>query len=114
MGHSLELRTPLVDAALLETLGPFVSGFAGGVGKAMLAQSPKEPLPNLVVSRPKTGFSLPMGTWLSDAVRDVPIDLPLVAAPRMPWARRWAQTVMAGMANESANLPWTYCCRHST
>ena len=102
MGHSLELRTPLVDAALLETFGPFVSGFAGGAGKAMLAQSPKKPLPDLVVNRPKTGFSLPMATWLSDVMHYAPIDLPLVSAPRMPWARRWAQTVAAEMANAIA------------
>ena len=114
MGHSLELRTPLVDAALLETLGPFVSGFAGGVGKAMLAQSTKKPLPNLVVSRPKTGFFLPMEKWLSDAMHYVPIDLPLVSAARMPWARRWAQTVAAGMVNASANQFADHCCRHST
>ncbi|MBK8742086.1 MAG: asparagine synthase (glutamine-hydrolyzing) [Betaproteobacteria bacterium] len=41
MGHSLELRTPLVDAKLLKTLRPFVSAFVGGAGKAMLAQSPR-------------------------------------------------------------------------
>ena len=42
--------------------GHIVSGFAGGAGKAMLAQSPKKPLPDLVVNRPKTGFSLPMAS----------------------------------------------------
>ena len=38
MGHSLELRTPLVDAQLLSTLGPYVGGFKRGAGKVMLAQ----------------------------------------------------------------------------
>lgn len=98
MGHSLELRTPLVDAKLLESLGTFVSGFAGGVGKAMLAQSPKKPLPKSVVNRPKTGFSLPMAAWLSDARRmRVGSDLLLPPAPRMPWARRWARAVIERM-----------------
>jgi len=93
MGHSLELRTPLVDAKLLETLGPFVSGFTGGAGKAMLAGSPKKPLPDLIVNRPKTGFSLPMAKWLSETT-DLSrgADLPMLT--RTPWARRWARTVI--------------------
>src|SRR5262245_7476055 len=92
MGHLLELRTPLVDAALLETLGPFVSGFVGRAGKVMLAQSPEKPLPDLVVNRPKTGFSLPMATWLSNSTH-MPAwsHLPVLAAPGTPWARRWAR-----------------------
>lgn len=82
MGHSLELRTPLVDAKLLETIGPFTSGFAGHAGKAMLAQSPKKPLPDTVVNRPKTSFSLPMERRLSDvAEMRVASDLPLQTAP---------------------------------
>lgn len=95
MGHSLELRTPLVDAALLATLGPYVSGFADGAGKVMLARSPGNPLPETIINRPKSGFSLPMAQWLSEAT-DRP-DLPLPSAPGTPWARRWAMTVIKGM-----------------
>jgi len=98
MGHSLELRTPLVDAKLLESLGRFVSSFAGGAGKGMLAQSPKKPLPGVIVNRPRTGFSLPMATWLSGAAhKRAWADLPLLLAPGTPWARRWARTVIEGM-----------------
>lgn len=95
MGHSLELRTPLVDAKLLETLGPFVSGFTRGAGKEMLAQSPKKSLPSVVVNRPKTGFSLPMATWLSNSKHmRAGADLPLLTAPGTSWARRWAKVVI--------------------
>jgi asparagine synthase (glutamine-hydrolysing) len=98
MGHSLELRTPLVDAALLETLAPYVSGFAGGAGKAMLAQSPKKPLPDRVISRPKTGFGLPMAKWFSEMTdHRAGTDLPLLTAPGTPWARRWAKVVIERM-----------------
>jgi len=98
MGHSLELRTPLVDAALLDTLGEFVSGFIGGAGKAMLARSPGKPLPESVIHRPKTGFSIPMAKWLSEATdKSAWADVPLLAAPGTPWARRWARTVMEGI-----------------
>jgi asparagine synthase (glutamine-hydrolysing) len=98
MGHSLELRTPLVDAALLEILGPYVSGFTGGAGKGMLAQSPRKSLPGSIVNRPKTGFSLPMATWLSGAAhKRAWADLPLLAVPGTPWARRWARAVIERM-----------------
>jgi len=95
MGHSLELRTPLVDIALLETLGPFVSAFAGGTGKAMLARSPKRPLPNRILNRPKTGFSLPMGKWMSNSTH-IPAGTDLVMRGAS-WPRRWARTIIKGI-----------------
>lgn len=98
MRHSLELRTPLVDAALLTELGAFVSGFEGGAGKEMLARSPEKPLPEAVIKRSKTGFTLPMAQWLSKATdKRAWSDLPMLAAPGTPWARRWARTVIEGM-----------------
>ena len=98
MAHSLELRTPLVDSALLETLGPYLSGFAGGVGKAMLAKAPGKPLPESVINRCKTGFSLPIDQWLSAASgQHARTGFPLLAVPGTPWARRWARTVVEAM-----------------
>lgn len=97
MAHSLELRTPLVDTALLETLGPCVAGFAGGAGKAMLARSPRQPLPASIINRPKTGFSLPMAQWLAEATEHEGGNLPILAATGTPWARRWARVVVERM-----------------
>ena len=98
MAHSLELRTPLVDAALLEALGPHVSAFPGGAGKAMLAKSPQKPLPEFIIHRPKSGFSIPMAQWLAEtADQHAWADLPLLAAAGTPWARRWARVVIEGM-----------------
>lgn len=98
MGHSLELRTPLVDAMLLKTLGPYVSGFADGIGKAMLAHAPLRPLPESIINRPKTGFGLPMAQWLSEMTdKNEWGDLPMLAAPGTPWARRWARIVVERM-----------------
>ena len=93
MGHSLELRTPLVDATLLRTLGPSVARFADGAGKRMLAMSPEKPLPDSIINRRKTGFALPMAEWLSDATEKPLRDLPLLAARGTHWTRRWARTV---------------------
>lgn len=99
MAHSLELRTPLVDAKLLETLGPYLSGFAGGAGKMMLAKALGKPLPDTIINRRKTGFSLPMEQWLSAASnrQNLVSGLPL-AASGMPWARRWARTVVEAIS----------------
>jgi len=99
MGHSLELRTPLVDAALLAAMGPCVSGFSGGAGKAMLARSPEKPLPDAVIHRPKTGFGLPMAKWVFEAAdKSAWANIPLLAAPGTPWARRWARTIIPGLS----------------
>jgi asparagine synthase (glutamine-hydrolysing) len=99
MDHSLELRTPLVDAALLEALDPYLSGFAGGAGKRMLACSPEIPLPAEVTARTKTGFGVPMAEWLAAAGGERHwAGVPLLAAPGTPWARRWAATAMNALA----------------
>jgi asparagine synthase (glutamine-hydrolysing) len=95
MGHSLELRTPLVDAKLLATLGPYVSRFTGGVGKTILGRSPEKPLPAAVVNRSKTGFGVPMASWLSKATDHCTwSDLPLLTPAGTPWARSWARIVV--------------------
>ena len=99
MGHSLELRTPLVDAKVLETLGPCVSSFTGGIGKAMLAQSLEKHLPDTIINRPKSGFSLPMAQWLAEAADKGPwAKIPMLVMPGVPWARRWAVNIVAGMS----------------
>jgi len=98
MGHSVELRTPLVDASLLKTLGPYVARFADGAGKAMLAKSPHRHLPISIVNRRKTGFSIPMERWLSKMPLQRPGIFPLPATLGTFWARRWARAVVADLA----------------
>ncbi len=84
MAHSLELRTPFVDWALLNRLAPFIGSFKDGKGKRILASAPARPLPEAIVSHSKTGFGLPIGEWLSQ--------LNFQAPPSMTgtWGRRWA------------------------
>jgi asparagine synthase (glutamine-hydrolysing) len=95
MAHSLELRTPLVDAQLARTLGIHTSSFGQNAGKRMLARCPDKPLPDMVLRRRKTGFSLPMAQWLSQSQR---ANEHAVPGPRylagISWARRWASTVV--------------------
>ncbi|NQV46653.1 MAG: asparagine synthase (glutamine-hydrolyzing) [Rhodospirillaceae bacterium] len=66
MAHGLEIRVPLVDRALFE-------GLAGGIGKGhgpskqAMAQTPRRRLPDAVLKRPKTGFSVPVRDWIQGA-----------------------------------------------
>jgi asparagine synthase (glutamine-hydrolysing) len=99
MSHSVEIRVPLVDVQLLETLAPVVPHIAPQAGKAALAQAPSVPLPAEITSRAKTGFTVPIRTWMGAA-----IDEAVVTRKRRPHenkgltSRRWSQTVLHGFA----------------
>jgi asparagine synthase (glutamine-hydrolysing) len=96
MAHSLEIRTPLVDSQLVQTLAPALA--LGGVnrGKDLLARSSSMPLPESVRTRGKTGFSTPVTKWIAGDGR-------FQAGPSPPtlatsheaslWTRRWAHHV---------------------
>jgi asparagine synthase (glutamine-hydrolysing) len=95
MAHSLEVRFPLVDARLLSQVAPvLVRQQRPGTAKRLLAGAPEPRLPAAVASRGKTGFSVPVGQWLTrldgyDSWRRVP----LLTTRSCPWARRWAYIV---------------------
>jgi asparagine synthase (glutamine-hydrolysing) len=69
MAHGVEIRVPLVDVTLLEALAPFLPALAPGAGKAALAAAPTTSLPDRIVTRAKTGFSVPTGSWLDTSAR---------------------------------------------
>ncbi len=60
MAHGLEIRTPMVDAALFENLLPFRTS------KADMAATPKRALPPEILHRGKTGFSVPVARWMGE------------------------------------------------
>jgi len=63
MTHSVEVRVPLVDWQLwreVATLGLI----APGVGKRALSGTPRLRLPESVLSRKKTGFTVPVRRWM--------------------------------------------------
>jgi asparagine synthase (glutamine-hydrolysing) len=85
MAHSLEVRVPLIDVRLLQAVAPvLVNGEAGG--KDLLVAAPQTPLPESVVSRPKTGFTLPLRRWLLDEM------------PKMFGMRAWALELYSRVA----------------
>jgi asparagine synthase (glutamine-hydrolysing) len=94
MAHGLEVRVPLVDHILLRTIATAACTARwseAGVAKASLASSPSTPLPERVVSRAKTGFTTPIGSWLQS--RSLPALAPLSHVGQRPkhWARQWAE-----------------------
>ena len=57
MAHSLELRTPLVDAHLLMKIAPVLVNRPEGIHvKLPLANAPQRALPPQVITRQKTGY----------------------------------------------------------
>ena len=63
MAHSLEIRVPLVDVALLRAVAPLLAGRTPPTKRDMAA-SPNSHLASFVLNRPKTGFQIPVRQWL--------------------------------------------------
>jgi asparagine synthase (glutamine-hydrolysing) len=63
MAHSLEIRVPLVDVELLRVVTPFINGLCPP-SKLSMAVVPKTSLPQELLNRQKTGFSVPVQEWL--------------------------------------------------
>jgi len=68
MAHGVEIRVPLVDVTLLRSVAPAIHALKQQEGKVALARSPGKPLPDEVVTRPKTGFGVPTGAWMQAAI----------------------------------------------
>ena len=81
MAHSLEVRVPLVDAFLLRRVAPAVFTSSRRDGKELLARSPRTALPDAVMTRKKTGFTLPINAWLEREHKEVPHSFGM-----RPWA----------------------------
>ncbi len=63
MAHSLEVRTPLVDATLLRQIVPLLMVEKQRC-KQHFAASPRHPLPAWLARRKKSGFSVPLAEWM--------------------------------------------------
>src|SRR5206468_1522155 len=63
MGHSVEIRVPFVDVDLLKKLAPLLVQ-SNPPTKRDVARSLSSKLPASILSRPKTGFSVPVREWM--------------------------------------------------
>jgi asparagine synthase (glutamine-hydrolysing) len=69
MAHSLEIRLPLVDVSVFKTLAPSLVSTIPLV-KRDLMFVPRLTLPDAVLHRPKTGFSIPVRDWIETLGQD--------------------------------------------
>lgn len=73
MKHALELRVPFLDLPLVTAVSELPGRLrrsASGPGKRLLREAMAKHLPTEVMSRPKTGFSLPIAEWMRGEMRD--------------------------------------------
>jgi asparagine synthase (glutamine-hydrolysing) len=71
MAHSLEVRVPLLDTAIVEFAFklPDHLKMPGMKLKHFLKESTKDMLPEEIVNRPKKGFNVPMPRWLKEGLK---------------------------------------------
>ena len=66
----------------------------------MLVESLNNSLPEKMIRRNKTGFTVPVEKWMeTDNELDEWRRVPELRKKGTPWARRWAYTVMARQKN---------------
>lgn len=72
MANSLETRVPLLDHRVVEFAArlPLSMKIRNGQGKWILRQLLYRYVPQALVDRPKTGFSVPLGSWLRGPLRE--------------------------------------------
>jgi asparagine synthase (glutamine-hydrolysing) len=77
MASSLEARVPLLDHRLVEFAWrlPRASLFANGQTKAPLRRILDRYVPRALIERPKSGFAVPINSWLRGPLRDWAEDL---------------------------------------
>src|SRR5262249_10530811 len=97
MAHGVEIRVPLVDVGLLKALAPAIRTLEPGMGKSALARAPVTALPEAVVKRAKTGFSVPTGAWMSAASQHGKSSKNM-RAPKGLVSRRWSRIVLEELA----------------
>jgi asparagine synthase (glutamine-hydrolysing) len=98
MAQSLEIRVPLVDIALLESLASVLPALTPGAGKAALAKAPTLSLPNEILARPKTGFGVPAGAWLNAVAIDKVAMRGRASEAKGLVSRRWSHAVLHAFA----------------
>jgi len=93
MAHSLEIRTPFVDAELLKQVSSAMVTLQCR-GKKTLGLSPKVKLPQNIIDKKKTGFYVPISKWINSTPDwSQWKQVSSLRNKNTPWARRWAYTV---------------------
>src|SRR6266851_5344972 len=77
MAHSLEARSPFLDHSLMEFVASLPAHFklAGRNKKYLLKAALRGVLPDVVLDRPKMGFSAPIAHWFRNELREMAYDV---------------------------------------
>jgi asparagine synthase (glutamine-hydrolysing) len=113
MAVALETRVPLLDHRVVELVWRFPLAFKtdGTTGKLLLRKVLDRYVPRHLVERPKMGFGMPFGEWITSELRDWAEELlrePALAEAgvwRVPAVRRAWKEHLSG-AHDHRNLLW--------
>ena len=105
MASSVELRVPFVDSHVFSAALDNARGRSHAPGKVTIGAALDDPYLKAVAARPKRGFGLPMGQWLTGPLA------PLVTAASESSAPVWslvdrAVATRAGLASQHPRLRW--------
>ena len=105
MASSVELRVPFIDGHVFSAALESSHGRNRAPGKAAIGAALGDPYLEALAMRPKRGFSLPMGRWLTGPLA------PLVTAASEPGAPVWslvdrARATRAGLVSGHPRRRW--------
>lgn len=105
MASSVELRVPFVDSHVFSATLEIARGRNSAPGKAAIGVALGDRYLQALATRPKRGFSLPMGPWLTGPLA------PRVTAASEPGAPVWsvldrARATRAGLASPQPRSRW--------
>jgi asparagine synthase (glutamine-hydrolysing) len=112
MAVSIEARVPLLDYHIVEfALNlPAHMKLNGARTKSILRHAVKDLVPQLVLEKPKEGFSIPMKHWLCTSLKPMMLDLLSKAALQKHGyfdhqvVARWIEQHLDGRVNHSHRL----------
>lgn len=111
MAVSLEVRAPLLDHQLVETIARIPSSLkmANGKGKYIFKKAMASVLPSEVLNRRKHGFSAPLDRWFREDLRDLAYDALFTTKDGIlnpAFLRKLWEEHQQGQGDRSAHL-WT-------
>lgn len=112
MAHSIELRVPYLDSALVDAVARIDAGdkINKELNKPLLVQAIDDPLVTEAARRPKWGFTFPFARWMksqADPLEELATGGNLLSRPavkqtwqdfrrgRLHWSRAWSTAVLA-------------------
>lgn len=104
MAHSLEVRAPFLDRAVVDFARRLPSRYRleGNTTKALLKRAVEHLLPAEIVHRPKKGFGVPIGRWFQSGLLPLPTSMP--SGLNLEYLKIRALAHQTGRADERALL----------